>query len=40
MNLSNNKSEVTKIRYNDDIVEDPENVANTLNNYFSSLGLT
>ena len=38
MNLSNNKSDITKIRYNDDIVEDPENIANTFNNFFSSIG--
>ena len=38
MNLSNNKSDITKIRYNDDIVEDPESIANTFNNLFSSIG--
>ena len=40
MNLSITKSDilVTKIRYNGDIVEDPENIANTFNNFFSSIG--
>ena len=41
MNLTKNKSDVhvTKIRSNGEIIEDPVNVANTFNNYFSSIGV-
>ena len=39
MNLSKNKSNITKIMSNGDIVEDPTNIANTFNDYFSSIGV-
>ena len=34
MNLSKNKSDITKIMSIGDIVEDPTNIANTFNDYF------
>ena len=38
MNVINNKSNITKIKFNDEIVEDPRDIVNILNNYFSSIG--
>ena len=39
MNFSKNKSDITKIMSNSNIVEDPRNIANTFNDYFSSIGV-
>ena len=38
MNLSKNKSDITRIRSNNIIFEDFDNIANIFNNYFSSIG--
>ena len=39
MNLSKNKPCISKIRSNNGIAEDPLSIANTFNNYFSSIGV-
>ena len=38
MNLNNDKSKIDKIKSNDVIIEDPTNIANIFNTYFSSIG--
>ena len=38
MNVSNNKSNISKIRSHNDIIEDPNNIANIFNNHFSTIG--
>ena len=38
MNLNNDKSKIDKIKSNDVIIEDPTNIADIFNTYFSSIG--
>ena len=38
MNLSKNKLDISKIRFNNDIVDDAENISAIFNNHFSSIG--
>ena len=38
MNLQNNRCDITKIKFNDETIEDPVTIANIFNNYFSSIG--
>ena len=38
MNVTKNKSDINKINFNDEIVEDPSDIVNIFNNYFSSIG--
>ena len=40
MNLLNNRSDITKIKHDGKIIEDPGNIANIFNSYFSSIGET
>ena len=38
MNQVNNKSEINKIKFDNEIVEDPKNIVNIFNTYFSLIG--
>ena len=38
MNVTKNKSDINTINFNDEIVEDPSDIVNIFNNYFSSIG--
>ena len=38
MNLHDKKCDLTKIKFNNELIEDPVNIANVFNNYFSSIG--
>ena len=38
MNQVNNKSEVNKIKFDNEIVEDPKDIVNICNTYFSLIG--
>ena len=38
MNISQKKSKICKLKFNDEIIEDPNDIANVFNSYFSSIG--
>ena len=38
MNISKNKSKITKLKFNNKMIEDPGDMANTFNSYFSTIG--
>ena len=38
MNISKKKSEITKIKFNNRNIEDPTEIANVFNSYFSTIG--
>ena len=38
MNISKMKSKITKLKFKDKIIEDPDAIANTFNSYFSTIG--